>query len=313
MANPREQSPLRYPGGKSCLTHFLTTLAQQNDLVGGQYLELYAGGAGAALNLLYNGVFREILINDYDYSIYSFWYAVLHETEAFIRLIEDTPITLAEWHRQKEILAGGRENDQLTLGFATFFLNRTNRSGIIFKAGPIGGLEQAGKYLIDVRFNKKKLIKRIEKIAQHGDRIHLTNENATSIIQDPGNYIENLTDSFIYLDPPYYNKGRQLYLNNYEHDGHADLARQMSRLPAEICWLISYDNTDQIKSMYRDYRMATFDLNYTLQSKRFGSELLIFSDNLTLDNEIMVNGRTGGLDVFRYQEHEPDNRIHIAR
>jgi DNA adenine methylase len=313
LANPRGQSPLRYPGGKACLTQFITELAQQNELVGGRYVELYAGGAGAALNLLYNGIFSNIHINDYDYTIFSFWHAVLNETEAFIKMIENTPISLAEWHRQKEIFDRRRDNEQLDLGFATFFLNRTNRSGIIFKAGPIGGFEQTGNYLIDVRFNKKNLIQRIEKIGNHADRIHLTNKDATEIIKNIGNYTNDINQTFLYLDPPYYNKGKQLYLNNYGHDGHESLAQQVRNLSSDLRWLISYDNVDQIKKMYRRYRLAAFDLNYTLQTKKFGSELLIFSDNLNLGPEITVNGRTSDLQIFRYPQDEPTNPVHIAQ
>lgn len=313
MANPRGQSPLRYPGGKACLTQFITELTQRNDLVGGRYVELYAGGAGAALNLLYNGIFSNIHINDYDYTIFSFWHAVLHETEAFIKMIENTPVTLAEWHRQKEIFDRGRENEQLDLGFATFFLNRTNRSGIIFKAGPIGGFEQTGNYLIDVRFNKKNLIQRIEKIGNHADCIYLTNEDATEIIKNLDDYTNDINQTFLYLDPPYYNKGKQLYLNNYGHDGHESLAQQVRNLPSDLRWLISYDNVDQIKKMYRRYSLAAFDLNYTLQTKKFGSELLIFSDNLNLGSEITVNGRTSDLKIFRYPQDEPTNSVHIAQ
>lgn len=312
MANPRGQSPLRYPGGKACLTHFITELAQQNELLGGRYIELYAGGAGAALNLLYDDVFHSIHINDYDYNIFSFWHAVLHQTEAFIKLIESTPITLDEWHRQKAIFCEGREVDQLELGFATFFLNRTNRSGIIFRAGPIGGLEQTGNYLIDVRFNKKNLIERIEKIGNCADRIHLTNKDAIDIIKNIGDYTQDINHTFLYLDPPYYNKGKQLYLNNYGHDDHLRLAGQVYNLPAQLRWLISYDNVDQIKKMYSQYRLAAFDLNYTLQTKKFGSELLIFSDNLNLGSEITVNGRTNDLEVFKFPEHEPTNPTSIA-
>lgn len=307
MANPRGQSPLRYPGGKACLTQFITELAQQNELVGGRYVELYAGGAGAALNLLYDKVFDSIHINDYDYNIFSFWHSVLNQTEDFIKLIEATPITLDEWHHQKEIFSSGRENGELELGFATFFLNRTNRSGIIFRAGPIGGFEQTGNYLIDVRFNKKNLIERIEKIGNHADHIHLTNQDATEIIQNIGDYTDDINQTFLYLDPPYYNKGKQLYLNNYLHDGHESLAHHVHNLPNGLRWLISYDNVSQIKNMYQQYRLATFDLNYTLQTKKFGSELLIFSDNLNLGTEITVNGRTSDLEVFMYQEHEPAN------
>lgn len=313
MANPRGQSPLRYPGGKACLSKFITELAQQNDLFGGQYIELYAGGAGAALNLLYNNVFSRIHINDYDYSIFSFWNSILFHTEAFISLVEKTPITIDEWYRQKEIFVQGRENDQLTLGFATFFLNRTNRSGIIFKAGPIGGVEQTGNYLIDVRFNKKNLIQRIEKIGNHADRIHLTNQDAIEIINNLALLENELDQTFLYLDPPYYNKGKQLYLNNYGHDGHEKLADSVNRLPNNLKWLISYDNVDPIKDLYHNYRLAKFDLNYVLQSKKFGSELLIFSDNLNLGSEIVVNGRTSDLNVFTHPENEPANPENIAQ
>lgn len=313
MANPRVQSPLRYPGGKACLTQYITELAQQNELVGGHYIELYAGGAGAALNLLYNNIFSKVHINDYDYSIYSFWHSILNNTEDFIKKIESTPITLNEWHKQKEIFDRGRNSEQINLGFATFFLNRTNRSGIIFKAGPIGGFEQTGNYLIDVRFNKKNLIERIEKIGNYADHIHLTNEDATEILQNIQHYTNDINSTFLYLDPPYYNKGKQLYLNNYGHDGHESLAQRIYHLPHHLRWLISYDNVEQIRKIYNEYRLAKFDLNYTLQSKKFGSELLIFSDNLNLGNEITVNGRTSDLSIFRHlEENEPANPIHIA-
>lgn len=305
MANPRNQSPLRYPGGKACLTPFITRLAQRNEVNGGTYIELYAGGAGAALNLLYNGVFNRIHINDYDYSIYSFWHSVLHETDAFIQLIENTPIDLEEWHRQKTIFEQGRHNDSLTLGFSTFYLNRTNRSGIIFRAGPIGGYEQQGNYLIDVRFNKKGLIDRIKKIASFADQIHLTNQDAIEIIRNIDQIHNDLETSFLYLDPPYYYKGKQLYLNNYGHDGHQSLATEMSQVNEDLRWLISYDNAPEIIGMYPHKSMATFNLNYTLQQKRFGSELLIFSDNLTLEETITVNGRESQLQIFIHEPLEP--------
>lgn len=305
MANPRNQSPLRYPGGKACLTPFITNLAQRNGVQGGTYIELYAGGAGAALNLLFNGVFNRVHINDYDYSIYSFWYAVLNQADAFIQLIENTPVNLEEWYKQKAIFEQGRLHEPLILGFATFYLNRTNRSGIIFKAGPIGGYEQQGNYLIDVRFNKKGLIDRIRKIASFANQIHLTNQDATEIIRGIDQIHSNLGGSFLYLDPPYYYKGKQLYLNNYGHEGHQGLANEMAQVNESLKWLISYDNAPEIIGMYPHKNLATFNLNYTLQQKRFGSELLIFSDNLILEDTITVNGRESQLQIFTHEPLEP--------
>ena len=287
-------SPLRYPGGKACLSRFLESLARTNHLVGGTYCELYAGGAGAALNLLFNNIFERIHINDADYSIYSFWDAILNHTESFIEKINEAEITITEWIIQKEIFKGGRANSVLDLGFATFFLNRTNRSGIIFKAGPIGGYNQEGNYKIDVRFNKEDLIRRIRNIAERRNYIILTNEDAVNIINNIGTYHHELENLLVYLDPPYYKKGKTLYLNNYNHSDHLTLSNAVENLE-DIQWLISYDNVPEIREMYTECRMSTFDLNYTLQEKKSGNELLIFSKNLILPPSIEVNKRTNQL------------------
>ncbi len=48
----------------------------------------------------------------------------------------------------------------LDVGFSTFFLNRTNVSGVI-KGGIIGGQEQQGEYKIDARYNGQNLIRKL--------------------------------------------------------------------------------------------------------------------------------------------------------
>lgn len=291
MSTSREYSPLRYPGGKSCLARFIKDLAFANDVVGGTYYELYAGGAGAALQLLFDGIFKRVHINDFDFSVYSVWYSILNDTDNFIRLIEDTPITIDQWHRQRDIYRSGRSAGLLDLGFATFFLNRTNRSGVIFNAGPIGGMNQNGNYLIDVRFNKESLIRRIHKIASFKDRIILTNSDAVELVRSIADGEVNCENAFLYLDPPYYHKGKHIYLNNYNHFDHLELAKVMGQVPETLKWLISYDNTPEITSIYSQYRMSSFDLNYTLQTKKFGKELLVFSNSMNLVEQITVNRR----------------------
>lgn len=260
-------------------------------------MELYAGGSGAALNLLFNETFSRIHINDYDYNIYSMWYSILNHSTAFINRINKTPVTIEEWYRQKAIFEKHNRANIIDLGFATFFLNRTNRSGIIFKAGPIGGLQQDGNYKIDVRFNKESLIARIKKIASRRADIILTNLDAIDILNNIDFTNRDLANLFIYMDPPYYKKGKKLYLNNYSHVNHLNLANTL-RTINNINWLVSYDNEEEIKEMYADFRMSSFDLNYTLQSKRFGSELLIFSSNLELPENITIRNRAAELALL---------------
>lgn len=70
----------------------------------------------------------------------------------------------------------------LTIGFSTFFLNRTNRSGIL-KGGVIGGKNQEGQWKLDARYNKSDLISRIQKISKNRERIDLYNMDAIDFIK----------------------------------------------------------------------------------------------------------------------------------
>ena len=136
---PRIASPLRYPGGKSGLTRFLGEIINCNELGDCVYAEPYAGGAGAALSLLYGEYVSRIIINDFDQSIFAFWKSVLTRSNQFLQLVDEAKLTVAEWQHQKRIYRTPNSHSRLRLGFAAFYLNRCNRSGIICNAGPIGG------------------------------------------------------------------------------------------------------------------------------------------------------------------------------
>jgi len=280
-------SPLRYPGGKSTLTNYIRVLLKENDLLDGIYVEPFVGGAGVALSLLYNECVSKIIINDLNYSIYAFWYSVLNHSDELCSLIENIDLTVDEWLRQKEIQRSSNVT-LLELGFSTFFLNRTNRSGII-NGGIIGGLDQSGKWKIDARFNKVELVKRIEKIVRYKDRITLYNLDAIDLIK---NILPGLpSKTLVYLDPPYYKKGQDLYQNHFNHQDHENLASLIKNLK-NILWLLTYDNIKPIHELYKEFRKIVYSINYSAASKYSGSEVMIFSDRLkvpVVDNLIKVS------------------------
>lgn len=266
-------SPLRYPGGKSKISDLVKLIIQKAD-VDGTYIEPFAGGAGVALHLLLNDIVNDIVINDYDKAIYSFWRAIKEDGEKFIDLINSTPITIYEWKKQKEVYLNSKSYS-LELGFAAFFLNRTNRSGIL-TAGPIGGYEQKGSYKIDARFNKETLIKKIQEIIKRKNSIHIYNKDIRSFITSVIPKYED--NSFVYLDPPYYNKGQQLYKNFLTHDDHAQIANlifENIRCP----WIVSYDNVEDIARLYENYCIKQFEVNYSAANTGKSSELMIFGEN----------------------------------
>ena len=267
-------SPLRYPGGKYKLYPYVSRLVQENDCT--TYIEPFCGGAAIALGLLFDRIVKKVIINDYDYTIYCFWDSILHRTNEFVQMIQNTDVTLEKWHKQKLIRENIEDYDSLQIGFSTFFLNRTNRSGIIDKSGPIGGLQQLGDYPIDCRFNKMRLIEQISKIAEHRDHIEIYNMEALDFIEE---VVLKKRKSFIFFDPPYYGKGSGLYTNFYTHGDHVNLANTILEKLKKRCWIVTYDNVNQIKAMYAKTSSIEFRLQYTLQSKRLGSEVMFFSKN----------------------------------
>ncbi len=274
----RVVSPLRYPGGKTCLYDVVSTILSENGLDRVDYIEPYAGGCGLALALLYGGHVSDVYLNDLDPAIWAFWNSALEETEQLVSLVEKTPITISEWHRQKELHGASNLANPLELGFATFFLNRTNRSGVIKGAGAIGGLLQTGPYKIDCRFNREDLIRRIRRVAKYRTRIHLSNSDAIPFMQEMTVALPE--SSFFCIDPPYFNKGSKLYTNAYGPEEHSAVADAVLKLRQP--WIVTYDHAEEIKQLYSQRRQFAFDINYSIQTKRVGSELLIASKRLRL-------------------------------
>lgn len=271
-------SPLRYPGGKAKVYKQIVDLLEKNNKIETTYIEPFAGGCGLALMLLKNNIVSNLILNDIDKSIYCFWKSVLKYNSELCQMVDSATLTLEEREIQKSIqnnkekIDMRKKEDVLKLGFSTFYLNRVNRSGII-KAGVIGGINQDGNYKMDCRFNKKDLVEKIQEIYKYKDKIKFYNLDVLDFLKR----IKN-KDNFIFFDPPYYNKGKDLYVNFYKHDDHLNLANKISKLRND--WIVTYDNTDEIKNMYNQFRQKEFDITYTLENKRKAKEIIIFSNTL---------------------------------
>lgn len=273
-------SPLRYPGGKNCIFSFVSKIFYENNLVGINYAEPYAGGAGLALRLLYEGYVDHIYINDLDKSIYAFWISIFNQPDEFCKWIEELDITIANWNKYKKIQYSSDSVDNFELAKSTFFLNRTNISGVI-KGGVIGGQDQKGKYKIDARFNKQDLIKRIQKLATIKDRISISNLDGLSFLNILNKKKEEI---FIYLDPPYFQKGADLYMNFYSKEDHKKLSRYIRNLNKK--WMVSYDNHDFILNLYAKQTKILYKLSQAA-SNRIGDEVLIFSNGINFEDSIL--------------------------
>lgn len=276
-------TPLRYPGGKTKLYNHVVDIIESNYTFKPVYAEAFAGGFGLGLKLLLNNKVKSVILNDYDVCIYSFWRCVTNEElfKKFIIKLKSTDINIEIWKQQKAIYKDFKNNSILDVGFATFFLNRCNRSGIL-KANPIGGLRQLGNYQLDCRFNKTALITLLNKIHELRKCICVCNLEAIDFI----NSVDCKIESFFYFDPPYVTAGPLLYKNSYNEIDHIHLSKTISMM--KNYWLLTYDDHHIIRENYSECYFKTYEINYSLHEKRRANELIIYDSRLSIDNEIIV-------------------------
>lgn len=267
----RSLSPLRYPGGKSKIYDKVKNLIVINSLSDRSYVEPFAGGFGIGIKLLCDNIVQTAILNDFDSHIYHFWFAVLYHTDDLLRRIKDTPVTLEERDRQKSVYMD-EDADEVSDGFATLFLNRVNFSGVI-KGGPIGGTSQNGIYKIDCRFNKVEIAKKIQHIASFRNRIELYNCDAGKLITQ--HLQGRICTSFFNIDPPYVKKGHELYTNYFKEEDHKNLERIIAGHLGETRWIVTYDDCDMIRNIYKNYNMFEYNIRHNAGSSVLGKEIVI--------------------------------------
>lgn len=273
-------SPLRYPGGKSVMSSLLRQIRKVNGLGAFEIAEPFAGGAGASLSLLFQEDTPKIHLNDADIAIHDFWWTLVNRPEPFLEMLDTATVDIEEWLRQRKVYRGGGKISRLRRGFSAFFLNRCNRSGIIMNGGPIGGVEQHGKWKIDARFNKPDLHRRCKKVSEYRDRISVSGTDGITFISrlDPASVL-------FFIDPPYFVKGSLLYLNLLDTGYHATLASKLKGM-TEAAWVVTYDDCPEIRDLYQGWaNIRPFALRYAAADRRSGKEILITPKWMALPND----------------------------
>lgn len=287
---------MRYPGGKRRLTDVVMGILNHNGLHDVEYCEPFSGGASVGLALLFNEYARKIHLNDYCRPVYAFWKTVLDDANWLCSRIKKTRVSIAEWQRQKSVYRNEPNECLRDLGFATLFLNRTNRSGIL-TGGVIGGQKQDGRWKIGARFNKENIIQRIMKIHRYRDRIQLHQLDGRQFCKEVSPMVEN---GFAFFDPPYIELSDKLYLNCFDTADHVELAEHIQDI--NMPWIVTYDIAAIKKKLYKNYRRVTYGLNYTAQNKYLGTEVMFVSDDLRFPRAQDLFGNK--IDVIKTNLHK---------
>ncbi|UZM84670.1 DNA adenine methylase [Limosilactobacillus fermentum] len=288
------RSPLRYPGGKIKLAPLIKEILNDNPAIK-NYVEPFAGGAGIAINLLLHHLVEHITLNDLDSAIFAFWKAVTEQSSDFLELFDSTEISISEWKHQKEIFdsldSSERLNDSqlLVFGFSTFYLNRTNFSGIIRGATPVGGMNQNGKWKIDYEFNKARLRPLLIEIGKHSNHIDVVNYDMISGMSELSAVSDKYSpeETLMFIDPPYVNQGRRLYLPINSMTEHEKVAQQVKNLDCK--WILTYDEIPELIDLYSfTANRYLYTLQYRVRTHRLATEFIAGSENLNLQSSSVI-------------------------
>lgn len=262
------------------MADLLIEIRKLNGLAKRSIAEPYAGGAGASLSLLYLEETTEISINDSDIAIHDFWWSLVFEPEPFLERLADVDLTMDEWRYQREIYRRTSEVSKVDRGFATFFLNRCNRSGIIVNGGPIGGTNQTGKWKLDARFNKSDLVRRCRRVSEYAARINVSSNDGLDFIDN-----SDSEKTMYFIDPPYFEKGSMLYLDTLDENYHRALADQLKSMDDQA-WVLTYDDCPKIREMYESWAsVRSYLLRYSARRRRLGTEVLVTPKWMTLPHK----------------------------
>jgi DNA adenine methylase len=269
-------SIFRYPGGKTALVKkFLPCIPENIET----YVEPFVGGGSVLLkvakryaqNQLYPSRFDlRFLINDSNPDVAAFWSVLVGEE--FHELCSRTA-TISPSVEIFHVIQDAKYRSAIDRAFRCLFVNRTSFSGIM-DSGPIGGKGQKDRSL-NVRWKPPVLIKEMK-----AARTLLLGRTTVTCL-DFSKVLEGLNkNAFVYLDPPYYEKGGQLY-GEYGKWTEDDHARLRSVLGDRSGWLLSYDNNTEVKKLYGGFKMKELQHYRSISSQktrpRDKSELLIFS------------------------------------
>lgn len=291
-------NPVRYPGGKGRkhIVDGILSMYPKSYFADVCLIEPFCGGSGLSLSMVNSGEANSAFFNDGDPRIADMWQAIAYDTDKFIDAITNTQVNMKTFREAKDT-ANDENASVFDRGYATYVLNRCCRSGYI-DGGVIGGNNQAGTYKVDARFNKVTLKNRIRNLKALVEQnkigfsegydgiefikniVAFTNDEHQnlSLSEIDINRLKQISNTskrmFLYLDPPYVQKGNACYKFTVDHE---KLAETLLSLPKDIEWLLSYDDCELVRELYSGCLISNIEVMYSSNTKTRGStgEILI--------------------------------------
>jgi DNA adenine methylase len=271
-----------YPGGKSKLRKpilaAIQNMVHKHNLT--EYREPFFGGGAIGLEVLEKiPAIEYIAINDFDPAVASLWTAVIQLPDQLIQVVKTFSPSVQAFNSFKSKLlqlntATFQNNPAQILDIALMklALHQMSYSGLGTKAGgPMGGQNPTDPAAIACRWSPAHLEKEILKTSRLISSRAVTTGGCMS--QDFSDLFAG-DPAMIYLDPPYFEQGGNLYQHAFSSRDHLRLAKLLQETQHQ--WLLSYDDCPFIRDLYRDWAtIQSIEMTCTINGSNPKSELLI--------------------------------------
>ena len=274
----------RYPGGKSKIKDILIEKINQayENNYNLEYREPFIGGGSVCINFLSqkNKQTDKIWINDKDVGIACLWTSVINNPNKLIYKILNFKPSIDYFYEFKNNLLSlsnfpDTEDEIIDIGFKKIAIHQISYSGLGTKSGgPLGGKTQESNYKIDCRWSPNYIAKKINKLHKLFSEFKIRENMCTNY--DFAQVIIDDSPSIIYLDPPYYVKGEELYQCGFNYNDHKRLSNCLKN---KFKWVLSYDDCCDIINLYDWANIEKININYSINTARQKGELIICSIN----------------------------------
>ena len=258
------KSPLRYPGGKSRAIKFLYQYFPNDFKI---YKEPFFGGGSIGIYIAQIMKNTKIYANDLNYELYCFWHSLKMHPNKLIEGIIELKNKFKSGKELYDFILYRRDFNLSILerGIDFFILNRITFSGIVDS----GGFSQKA-------YESRFTMSSIDRLKNTHKIIKNFNFSCDNFFDFADSDLDNQKDTFIFLDPPYYSSvksklyGKKGILHsNFNHEKFRDYLYKIKSK-----FLLTYDNCDYIRELYKDFYTLEWDLQYGMNNYKQKKRIL---------------------------------------
>ena len=257
-------SPLRYPGGKTRACKILDQIISEHFNISNfdTLLSPFFGG-GSFEFFFQNKYNHQLCVNDKFTPLSNFWTQVKKDKTTLCAELRKIDVVSKDdfiKYRNSVIL----EKDILQQAKQYFILNRCSFSGATLS----GGFSEEASVK---RFTDNS-IKKIEQL--NLDNMEMYNYDFEYFLQE-----YSKASTLIFLDPPYFlEKKSKLYGKNGDLHENFDHDKLFQILKMKKNWILTYNNCEYIKTLYKDFTIFEVDWKYGMNKTKKSSEIVIVNN-----------------------------------